>query len=302
MWGAWALRRRAQDCRGGLPGLRSHLGDMKQVGIDDWTTSAALRAAWRRVRARGGCAGADGVDVAAFGAALRGEIGALSAMLRQGRYRPRRLLRVPRPKPDGRTRWLSIPTVRDRVAQAALTAALDSVLDPQMSPASFAYRRGRSVEAAAGRVVALQLQGWDWAVHMDVEACFDRIPHAPLIDALRSAACPATLAVVERWLAGFGRGRGIAQGAPVSPLLMNWYLTPFDREIDRGRARLVRYADDMLILTRSASRLPAARARAEAALSRLSLTTNPAKTRTGRLTDGMDFLGLRFQGGAVARV
>lgn len=274
---------------------------MDRIAIPVWTTWRALHWAWRRVRANKGGAGADGVDLAQFEARLTGELGALQAMLRGGRYRPRGLLRVPRAKPDGGVRWLRIPAVRDRVIQTACTVALDRVLEPQMSAASFAYRRGRSVEAAAGRVTELGLQGWTWGVRFDIEAYFDRIPHRPLLASLEPAVHTDTLAVINSWLLGFGREIGVAQGSPISPLLANWYLTSFDFELNRGRTRLIRYADDILILSRSAIQAERARTRAETVLMSLGLRANPAKTQISPIAKGIDFLGLRFTNQSVTR-
>ena len=271
--------------------------------ITSWASVPALSKAWHRVRRNRGMAGADGVSVAGFAGLGAPALAQLSADLTTGTYRPVRLWRVRKVKPCGGHRVLAVPAVRDRIAQAACAAALSTAIEPLMSRASFAYRPGLSVEAAAGRVAMLRLQGWTWAVHLDIQACFDSVPHKPLVRALRPAVCAQTLSVIGRWLCQVSwRGPGIAQGSPLSPVLLNWYLTPFDHAMNRGQVRLVRYADDMLLLARGADTLARATQRAGHALADLGLVMNPDKTRMAWLDDGQTFLGLRFDATGIRRV
>ncbi|WP_089269939.1 reverse transcriptase domain-containing protein [Puniceibacterium sediminis] len=273
---------------------------MTKVTLDDWTSDAALSVAWQRVRRNLMRRARDGSGVVRLEMDPPSQVQALQQDLRLGLYRPGKLQRIPKHKNDGGVRWLCIPTQRDRVAQGALSDALDRRLDGLMSPASFAYRAGLSVEAAAGRVTMLRLQGWDWAVHLDIETFFDRVPHQGLIDALRDHTDFQTRSVLGRWLSGFGRWRrGLAQGSPISPVLANWYLSPFDHEMNRGQTRVVRYADDILLLTRSRTQAEAMRARAESALRGLRLKPNAAKTRIASFDEGIAFLGLWFTGSGV---
>lgn len=275
---------------------------MSPLAYSHWTTPNALATAWRRVRRKKGAGGLDGQSIEAFAQDADTELQRLQAELETETYRPSRLLRIDVPKPDGTARALRIPTVRDRIVQGAFADALSHRLDPLMSDASHAYRPGRSVESAAGRAVQLMLQGWVWAVRLDIARFFDKVPHSAVIAALRPHTDYPSRRVLGQWLNAQRCGRtGLAQGGPASPVLSNWVLTPFDQEINRGKARLIRYADDMLILTRTEHASVGAQERTTAALATLGLAPNPAKTRVGHVSKGVEFLGLRFDGTTVHR-
>lgn len=276
--------------------------DSERPLFEIWTAGDALTTAWARVRANKGMAGGDRVRIVDFEARADAEITRLSNDLTQGRYRPRRLFRIRKPKPSGGWRVIAIPSVRDRVAQTSCAMHLGRALEPTMSPASFAYRPGRSAEAAAGRLLTLRLQGWRWAFDADIATYFDTIPHWPLLEALQhSTSCDSTTQTIGTWLAHFTRrGIGIPQGSPVSPVLANLYLTPFDRIFNRGQCRLIRYADDFLVLARSKQSVERVRVRVEAELDRLGLAVNPAKSAIRR-ADDLAFLGIGFRGQAIQR-
>jgi len=262
-----------------------------------WTSEVALASAWKRVRRNKGMAGGDGQTLAQFGYEADARIAALSSQLRT-HYRAGPIKRLATRKPSGGTRVLAIPSVRDRVAQAACAEALDTILDPLMSDASFAYRRGRSVEHAAGLVMTWRLRGYTWALDGDIRRYFDRILQEKLIERLiRDILCRRTAAIVRLWLRGWSpRGRGVAQGSPLSPLLANLYLTDLDHLIEGKRSRLVRYADDFLVLTRSREDAMRARRKMADELAALGLELHPEKTSIRRIEDGLEFLGVRFAG------
>lgn len=271
--------------------------------IGNWTTEGTLRAAWRRVRRNKGGHGGDGQTLAQFSTGLDSRLRKLGRTLQDGSYRPGPLRRYTIAKRGGGTRPLAIPTVRDRVAQAACAVALDAVFDPAMSDASFAYRRGRSVEHAAGLVLTYRLRGYRWVVDADIQGFFDTIPHAILIDRLRPGVpCVQTLELIERWLKSFSTsGKGIAQGSPISPVLANIHLMDLDAAFDRKGARIVRYADDFLILCRTRLHAEDALKRAEDVLGGLGLSLNSEKTAVRNITSGVEFLGFAFRGPEVTR-
>lgn len=271
--------------------------------LNDWSKTDALRLAWRRVRRNKGMAGGDNQTLDHFARDLDARLRGLSDTLR-GRYNPGPVRRLPINKAGGGTRILAIPCVRDRVAQAACTMALNALLDPMMSDASFAYRPGRSVEHAAGLVTAYRLRGYHWAVDGDIETYFDTIPHDGLMVRLgQDVRCRATLAHIERWLKGWSQqGCGVAQGSPLSPLLANLYLNDLDHIIDRKETRLVRYADDFLILTRTRAEAEKAHVRMGQELAALSLRLHPEKTAIRNFREGVGFLGLRFRGQSIQRI
>jgi len=275
--------------------------------FDRLSAPEELLAGFRRLRRNRSGAGGDGETPEAFAADLDRNLLRLSGELRSGAYRPGPLSRRPIPKADGRTRWLAVPSVRDRVAQGAAAAVLGEAFDGRLAEGSFAYRPGRSVEHAAGLVTAFRLQGFVHVLDGDIADFFDGVPHAAVIACLRPHVDIRVRRLVGLWLAGFGRrrwiraARGLAQGSPISPLLANLVLDPVDRALSGGRVRFVRYADDFLLMARSRPAAEAAGRRLVAELAALGLSLNPAKTRLTTFADGVDFLGLHFRGETVER-
>jgi CRISPR-associated protein Cas1 len=255
-----------------------------------------LAAAWQRVRRNGGGAGLDGMDVEAFAADADRRLAGLSRSLFAGTYRPRALLKVEIAKPAGGVRRLAVPTLIDRIAQAAAAAVLDDLLDRGFSDASFAYRRGRSVGHALGRVLTYRLWGCRWAFDTDIADFFDTIPQTALLaDLAARVASPMTVDLVRLWLSKAPRrGLGVPQGGPISPLLSNLYLDPVDRAIATRRVRLVRYADNIMLLATGRSAAREAGERLAALLAARGLALNPAKTRLIPLHDEFVFLGYRM--------
>ncbi len=275
-------------------------------------TLPALRAARDKVLANRGCAGTDGQtvdDFAAYGdAALR----QLSAEVQGGAYRPQPLLRLWIPKDrqgaDAAAppayRGLAVPAVRDRVMQTAVAEALTPLAENQAEDASFAYRRGRGVQQAVARLERLLREGWRWVVEADIEKFFDEIDHARL-QALLAALLPAEprlLQLIGLWLAapvrddGIDQARtaGVPQGSPLSPLLSNLYLDELDEALLDANHRLVRFADDFVVLARSREQADAALELSRETLERLALRLNPAKTRVIHSDSGFEFLGWNF--------
>ncbi len=281
--------------------------DGEDAAFWQMTSRPALADACRRVRRNRSGAGGDGETPEAFAADLAESIGRLSRELREGSYRPGPLTRYPIAKPDGRARWLAVPSFRDRVAQSAAAGVLSAVAEPHFSPASFAYRPGRSVEHAAGMVTTWRLRGFVHVVDGDIADFFDSVRHDVVIDRLRAIAGYRTRRLVGLWLRGFGARRsvftrrGLAQGSPLSPLLANLVLDPIDHLMDGRRVKFVRYADDFLLMARTPDAAEAARARLEHELAAIGLALHAGKTRLARLDDGVDFLGLRFQDAGIVR-
>ncbi|MDU9004484.1 CRISPR-associated endonuclease Cas1 [Sedimentitalea todarodis] len=264
-----------------------------------------MRAAWEKNRKNGGCAGGDGVTIGMFAASLEDNLDRLVTEIRGGTYQPRSHERKAIPKKRGGTRILSIPSVVDRVAQGALARVLRPLFEAEFEDCSYAYRPGRSVDMAARAVTALWQEGHEWVVEADIRAYFDNVPHAPLLDILSSLVPEGrVLGLVERWLAAGGQdptasgnpgaGIGLPQGGPMAPYLANLYLDEMDERLQDAGFRLVRYADDFLLLARSYESARRGMTLAANELARLGLFLNPEKTRISRFSDGFDFLGRRF--------
>ncbi|MGP9822604.1 CRISPR-associated endonuclease Cas1 [Salinarimonas sp. NSM] len=257
---------------------------------------ATLRAAWAKVQANAGAAGGDGVTVERFAYVADSQIEMLARGLRDGSYRPGPARRVLIPKKGGGERPLDIPCVSDRVVQAAAALVLDPVLDAEMEPSSFAYRRGRSVAQAVARVAALRGRGFDHVVDGDIRAYFETIPHERLISRLERSVDDARLVdLVWLWLECYSlTGRGVPQGSPISPLLANLYLDDVDAAIESRGVRLVRFADDFLLLCRGRPVAEDALERMRDLLAEHGLALHPDKTRIVDFTEGFRFLGHVF--------
>lgn len=255
-----------------------------------------LEEAWQRVRLNQGAAGGDGETVGAFAAGAPHRLIALHRALRDGSYTPGPIRRVDIAKPDGGVRPLAIPSVVDRIAQSAVALTLGPVFDAGFSDDSFGYRPGRSVDQAVARVRHWRDQGYRWVVDGDIERCFERVPHDPLIARIGAAIGDGPLGrLIALWLeTAAPTGRGLPQGSPLSPLLANLYLDTVDDAIARRGVRLVRFADDFVLLTRDRERAEAALGRIAEELARHGLGLHPDKTRIVSFDRGFRFLGRLF--------
>ena len=256
----------------------------------------ALLSAWSKVLANGGGPGGDGETLARFAADPAARIRRLQRDLAAGAYRPGPLRRLSVPKKSGGVRPLAIPCVIDRVIQTAAAQALSALLEPAFEDSSFGYRPGRSVAQAVARIEALRDQGFVWVVDGDIERFFENVPHRRLMRKLAGhVADPPFLELVAMWLgAAEPDGRGLAQGSPISPVLANLYLDDVDERIEGKGVRLVRFADDFVLLCRKEAAADKALAKIADALAENDLRLNPAKTRVVPFERGFRFLGKLF--------
>lgn len=271
--------------------------------FDRMVEASTLLRAFDRVEENRGCAGVDGQTIDVFRLQLDVNLRRLQHLVRTGRYRPLPLLRVRIEKPIGGKRSLSIPAVRDRVAQTAALLVLEPVLDPEFEEVSFAYRKGRSLDQAIRRVVALRDLGYRWIVDADIDEYFDTIPHDALLELLKGyVGDERLLELIRLWLEGkvLVDGRlhdipaGVPQGSPISPLLSNLYLDRLDEAFLRRGHKLVRYADDFIVMCRSRPQAQAALELSAEVLSDLRLKLDPEKTSLTDFDTGFRFLGVQF--------
>jgi len=277
--------------------------------IDKAIRPSSLDIAWRKVAANKGAAGADGQSVERFTAQSELYLRELGQSLRERSYRPSPVKRVEIPKGDGKTRPLGIPTVKDRIVQTALKMTIEPIFEVQFRQGSYGFRPGRGCKDALREVDRLIKEGYVHVVDADLKSYFDTIPHDRLMARVEEKISDgATLALIEGFLdqdimtemASWRPTAGTPQGAVLSPLLANIYLHPLDLLMEEKGRRMVRYADDFVILCRTEEEARAALGEVEAWTAANGLTLHPDKTRTGdcrQWGQGFDFLGYRFEAG-----
>jgi group II intron reverse transcriptase/maturase len=256
-----------------------------------------LQEAWQRVLARGGGPGPDGVTIEAFALEAERQLQHLAMELRTGSYQPRPPRWVEVPKPQGGVRRLAVLGVRDRIVQQALHLVLIPIWDKRFAPCSYAYRPGRSALQAVHAVERALAVGRVWVVDADIASFFDRVPHRPLFALLEEwLPDPQVRGLVQTCVAAGSpeTGRGLAQGAPLSPLLANLYLHRFDTAFLEAGHTLIRYADDFVILCATRQQAEAALQMAKRLLQGLALSLHPDKTRIVHRDEGFTFLGFAF--------
>ncbi|MCK6581266.1 MAG: hypothetical protein L6Q98_24515 [Anaerolineae bacterium] len=264
----------------------------------------ALRRAWQLVRRSGGMPGTDGVTPAQFGVQIDRELARLQAALLDGSYRPGPVRRFFIKKASGKQRPISVWTVRDRIVQRVVHDALTPTLEAIFLPCSYGFRPGRSQEDAVRAVLSARDAGLEWVVDADIADCFGSIR----LDLLRGqiarvVASPLLNHLIGLWLhtpvAGQrGELAGVSQGGVISPQLANLYLHRFDEMIAAAlpRARLVRFADDFVILCATEDEAGWSLDVARRSLENLHLRLNARKTRLLTFEEGFSFLGTRFKG------
>jgi len=277
--------------------------------IDKVAAEKVLRAAFGKVKRNRGAAGVDHVTVEMFGMHLDANISKLSRELMDGTYRPQAIRRQWIPKAGGKEfRPLGIPTVRDRVVQTALRNVLEPIFERDFAAMSYGFRPGRGCHDALREVEETLNAGQTWVVDADLQKFFDTLSHTVLMNEVRRKIADGrvmglvgaflgqqVMEGMESWVPE----QGTPQGAVISPLLSNIYLDPLDQVMARDGVRMIRYADDFVILCASEQAAREALARVKEWAEEVGLRLHPEKTRIVDATQagGFDFLGYHFERG-----
>ncbi|MDP9235082.1 MAG: group II intron reverse transcriptase/maturase [Actinomycetota bacterium] len=277
--------------------------------VDKAIRPTTLEAAWRKVERNKGAAGVDGQGIERFAAVADRYLTELHENLKNDSYRPSPVKRVEIPKGDGQTRPLGIPTVKDRIVQTALKMTIEPIFEVQFRPGSYGFRPGRGCKDALREVDRLLKEGFTHVVDADLKSYFDTIPHDRLMARVGETISDGrVLKLIDGFLkqeimSGMARWQpttGTPQGAVLSPLLANIYLHPLDLLMEQNGRRMVRYADDFVILCRTEDEARATLREVDAWTKANGLTLHPDKTRivdSRQPGQGFDFLGYRFEAG-----
>jgi RNA-directed DNA polymerase len=277
--------------------------------IDKVYRLSTLQAAWQQVKANKGSAGIDRQSIEGFAAHEERYLSELSRQLAQGEYRPQAVRRVEIPKAGGKTRPLGIPTVKDRIVQTAVKRVIEPIFEQEFEDTSYGFRPGRGCKDALRQVDALLKEGYTHVVDADLQGYFDSIPHEGLMERIGLHISDGRLlALLKGWLQQdivqemrrWTPTAGTPQGAVISPLLANVYLHPLDVKMKAQGYRMVRYADDFVILCATASQAQEALEQVRQWVAQNGLSLHPDKTHVGdcmQRGQGFEFLGYRFEAG-----
>jgi RNA-directed DNA polymerase len=230
--------------------------------IDKVWSARTLELAWEKVKSNAGACGVDGITIGRFAKDSQIRLLAVNEQLKRETYQPKPVKRVWIEKPgSAEKRPLGIPTVTDRVVQAAVRMVIEPIFENRFAKHSYGFRPGCGCKDALRRVEELLRAGHTHVVDVDIKGYFDAIPHDRLMAQVRERIADGrVLRLIEGFLKqGVNEGtdwheakeEGTPQGGVISPLLANIYLNPLDWQMEQSGFEMVRYADDMVVLCRS---------------------------------------------------
>jgi len=277
--------------------------------IDKVYDPSTLKAAWKKVAFNKGAAGVDKISIKRFRSHVQLYLEELERDLRNGVFRPSPVKRVHIPKDRKKTRPLGIPTVKDRIVQTALKMVLEPIFEKEFLKTNYGFRPERGCKDALRKVDRLLREGYTWVVDADVKSYFDTIPHNLLMDHIGEKVSDGKiLDLIELFLKQevmegmkcWNPISGTPQGAVLSPLLSNVYLHQLDLTLHQNGYKMIRYADDWVVLCRSIEEAKAALSLMQSWIDQNGLQLSSEKTHIGNWLEnghGFEFLGYRFEEG-----
>jgi group II intron reverse transcriptase/maturase len=262
--------------------------------------------AWKKVKSNKGCAGIDKQSINDFKKQSEQYLREIQRAVKNGIYEATPVLRKFIPKGGGKLRPLGIPTVKDRILQQAAKNVIEQIFEMKFLDCSYGYRPNKSAHQAVEQIKKYVQQGYTWVIDADVEKFFDSVDHKLMMSFVAEEISDGkVLSLIKSWLkAGvMNEGEieettvGTPQGGVISPLLANIYLHEMDEQVTRlYGVRMVRYADDVVILCKTKDKAGRTMKRVEEILTGLKLRLNKTKTKIVNVNkESFEFLGFKFK-------
>lgn len=275
--------------------------------IDKVYDKRNLESSFRKVKQNKGRAGADHITIRKFEQRLEENIDKLHRSLMENRYNPQKILRVEIPKSEGKgKRPLGIPTVGDRIVQTSLRNVIEPIYEKTFSESSYGFRPGRGCKDALREVDKMLKEGYLFVVDADIKSYFENIDHEILLKEIEEQVADGRviklitqflrqeiLMDMKRWIPE----RGSPQGGVMSPLLSNIYLNKFDHQMRAKGHKLIRYADDFIVMSKHEQKAQEALTEIQRWMETRRLELHPEKTRIVNMEipgNGFSFLGYWF--------
>jgi group II intron reverse transcriptase/maturase len=267
-----------------------------------------LKESWKKVKSNKGCAGMDKQSIRDFQKHKEQYLREIQRSVKNGNYKAMPVLRKLIPKGDKQVRKLGIPSVKDRILQQATKNVIEQIFEMKFLECSFGYRPKRSAHQAIGQIKKYAQQGYTWVIDADVEKFFDSVDHTLLMNFVADEISDGkVLNLIEAWLKSgvMNEGKieetmeGTPQGGVASPLLANIYLYEMDKQVSAmDDVRLVRYADDVVILCKTKEVAEKTMKQVETILAGLKLRLNKTKTKLVNANrESFEFLGFKLKMG-----